>query len=88
MVFFRPGPNYRGGVRQPVRKPEPARNRAAPSRAGPGDRRGPSQPSGRGARAGGPGQKDNKKKVCIRINIWSQTDSKCDTILVHLNEVF
>lgn len=64
-LFCRPGPNYRGGVRQPARKPEPARNRAAPSRAGPGDRRGPSQPSGRG-RQPGPGQKDNKKKVCVK----------------------
>eukprot|EP00105_Crassostrea_gigas_P020198 XP_011438932.1 PREDICTED: katanin p60 ATPase-containing subunit A1-like isoform X4 [Crassostrea gigas] len=60
-VEHRPGPNYRGGARQPARKPEPARNRAAPSRAGPGDRRGPSQPSGRG-RQPAPGQKDNKKK--------------------------
>lgn len=64
-LFCRPGPNYRGGARQPARKPEPARNRAAPSRAGPGDRRGPSQPSGRG-RQPAPGQKDNKKKVCAK----------------------
>lgn len=64
-LLCRPGPNYRGGARQPARKPEPARNRAAPSRAGPGDRRGPSQPSGRG-RQPAPGQKDNKKKVCLK----------------------
>ncbi|XP_062572850.1 titin homolog [Saccostrea cucullata] len=54
-VEHRPGPNIRA-----ARKPEPSRNRQAPSRPGYGDRRGPSQPSGRGR--GGPGQKDNKKK--------------------------
>ncbi|XP_062618363.1 afadin-like, partial [Saccostrea cucullata] len=72
-VEHRPGPNIRA-----ARKPEPSRNRQAPSRPGYGDRRGPSQPSGQGR--GGPGQKDNKKKQDDREKKFDPTGYDKDLV--------